>query len=1177
MPLTHYPPKAAPYQDPSGREPLAVVGIGCRFPGGIDSPAAYWDALLRGVNAIREVPEDRWKHSRFFDADPDKAGCIRNARGGFIDGVDLFDAEFFGYFPTEAQRLDPQQRLLLEVTHEAMEDAGLRRDQLDGSRASVFVGSFMYDYLCIQTAGEQRDEINPYVAMGTSMTSLANRISYDFNLKGPSVSLDTACSSSLVAVHLACRSLWGGEADLAIAAGVNLMLRPESSIVLSKGGFLNPDQHCKAFDSAANGYVRGEGVGVVILKPLDKAIADGDLIYALVRGTGVNQDGYLPEGLTVPNVFSQIALLKAVYAESGIDPLGVAFVEAHGTGTAVGDPIESYALGAVLGRDRAAGHRCLIGSAKTNLGHLEGAAGIAGFIKAALTAHHGIAPPNLHFHEPNPAIPFDELKLEVPTRPTPLERDGRPLTVGVNSFGAGGTNAHVVLQEPPVSAPTAARRPGPGRAGDVEGETLYVLTAAHRDALRALALRHADFLSTTRHRLDDLAFSALTHRSYYPHLLAVVAQSPKDVAARLRKFADGLADPATLAAKVARKKNPKLAFVFSGQGGQWVGMGRQWMRREPVFRHALEDVDALFHKLSGWSLLEELGKPEGESRLDETAVVQPAVMAIHIGLLKLYEHYGIRPRAVMGHSIGEVAAAFAAGALTLEDAVHVIWHRSQAQSRVEGKGGMLAVGLSPDAARKLLEGLHGRVSIGAINGPEMLTLSGDVEPLQRLAQILDARGVFNRPVRVRVAYHSHHLDPVKEVMLQGLGRVPCAVATTPLYSSVTGHREPGTHLSAEYWYDNARQPVLFIDALAAMLKDGYDTFVEIGPHPVLVAGSESLFQQRQADVVISPSMTRREPEVIVFLQSLARLAARGLHPDVTVLFGSDRRFVRLPSYPWRHGRYWYEAPAAAELRRGRFEHPFLKRQTRLVAEDGPAVWEAALGVAKFPCLRDHQVDGEIVFPATGHLELAWAVAGEQFPHEAFFLEDLRFDSPLMLSEKSGHPPDVRLEIVSGEGDYRVCSRPADAARHVPWTRHSSGRINATHDRFEKADASLADLRERFLGGDEQPIEAFYEARRRAGLDYGGHFRCVQQLWQRGHELLARVELGRGLLHESQRFTVHPALLDACLHVVFADVHRHGDPGRAFLPYRIDRVRFHRRPGPAVWSHVRVTRNDEQFL
>src|SRR5262249_42646276 len=320
-----------------------------------------------------------------------------------------------------------------------------------------------------------------------------------------------------------------------------------------------------------------------------------------------------------------------------------------------------------------------------------------------------------------------------------------------------------------------------------------------------------------------------------------------------------------------------LSLGVVAAGGRGGGRGG-----EPVFRHALEDVDALFHELSGGSLLEELGKPEGESRLDETAVVQPAVMAIQIGLLKLYEHYGIRPRAVMGHSIGEVAAAFAAGALTLEDAVQVIWHRSQAQSRVEGKGGMLAVGRAPDPARKLLEGLHGRVSIGAINGPEMLTLSGDVEPLQRLAQILDARGVFNRPVRVRVAYHSHHLDPVKEVMLQGLGQVPCAVATTPLYSSVTGRRELGTHLSAEYWYDNARQPVLFAAALAAMLKDGYDTFVEIGPHPVLVAGSEALFVKREADAVIGPSMTRREPEVVVFLHSLARLAARGLHPDVTV-------------------------------------------------------------------------------------------------------------------------------------------------------------------------------------------------------------------------------------------------------------------------------------------------------
>jgi acyl transferase domain-containing protein/NADPH:quinone reductase-like Zn-dependent oxidoreductase/surfactin synthase thioesterase subunit/NADP-dependent 3-hydroxy acid dehydrogenase YdfG len=1182
-----YPANPGRVPGPLQREPLAVVGIGCRFPGGIDSPVKYWDALLAGVDAIRDVPADRWLHARFHDPDPEKAGCIRNARGGFIDGVDQFDAEFFGYFPTEAQRLDPQQRLLLEVTHEAMEDAGIRRDQLDGSRTSVFVGSFMYDYLCIQAASEQRDEINPYVAMGTSLTSLANRISYDFNLKGPSVSLDTACSASLVAVHLACRSLWDGEADLAIAGGVNVMLRPESSIVLSKAGFLNPDQYCKAFDAAANGYVRGEGAGVVLFKPLAKAQADGDAIYAVVRGTAVNQDGYLPEGFTVPNVFSQIALLKAVYAEAGIDPLSVQFVEAHGTGTAVGDPIESLALGAVLGRDRAAGHRCLIGSMKTNLGHLEGAAGIAGFIKGALIAHHGIAPPNLHFHHPNPEIDFDDLKLEVPTRPTPLERDGQPLTVGVNSFGAGGTNAHAVLQDLNGDAGGERRRssrmpPLPTHAAPAA--TLYVVSGAHRDGMHALALRHAEFLDTTRQQLSDLAFSAFTRRSHYPHLLAVVGRTPREIADRLRACADGQVDRDALVAQVTRKKSPKLVFVFSGQGGQWPGMGRQLMQREPVFRHAIEEIDALLYELAGWSLLDELQKEAPESRIDDTVIVQPAVMAIQIALVRLYEQYGIRPRAVVGHSIGEVAAAYASGALTLEDAVHVIYHRSQAQNRAAGRGGMLAVGIGVDEARKLIEGREGRVSIGAVNGPQMLTLSGDPEPLGAIAQLLEARGVFNRPVRVRVAYHSHHMESIRELMLGSLADARGTVATTPLYSTVTGRRELGTHLNAEYWYRNARQPVLFTDALGALLKDGYNTFIEIGPHPVLVAGAEALFQLREVDAMIGPSMTRAKapgavatPEETVFLQSLARLAARGMEPDAKALFGDDRRYVRLPNYPWQHSRHWFEAPAMAELRRGRFEHPFLKRQTQLVTEDGLAVWETSLDTKKFTYLRDHQVDGEIVFPATGHLELAWAVAGEQFRHEAFFLENLHFDSPLILPDKSRYPLDVRLEIVSSEGDYRICSRPADAAREVPWSKHSSGRINTMHDRFDKSTATLAELRRSFADDNALSVDAFYATCRTAGLDYGEKFRCIQQLWHSGDHMLARLQLPHELVQQSKRYAVHTALLDACLHVIFAAAHCHGDPKGVYLPYRIERVRFYRKPSGDTWSYVRATRNDEQYL
>lgn len=1177
MPSSCDSPQTSPELNPNQGEPLAVIGIGCRFPGGINSPGACWDALLGGINAICDVPEDRWKHSRFHDTNPEKTGCIRNARGGFIEGVDQFDGEFFGYFPAEAQRIDPQQRLLLEVTHEAMEDAGLRRDQLDGSRTSVFIGSFMYDYLCIQTASEQRDEINSYVAMGTGITSLANRISYDFNLKGASVSLDTACSSSLVAVHLACRSLWNGEAEMAIAGGVNLMLRPESSIMLSKAGFLNPDQYCKAFDASANGYVRGEGVGTVILKPLSKALADGDAIYACIRGSGVNQDGYLPEGFTVPNVFSQIALLEKVYAEAGVDPLSVHYVEAHGTGTSVGDPIETLAIGAVLGQNREEGEPLLIGSIKTNLGHLEGASGIAGFIKGVLTAHYGRVAPNLHFNEPNPGIDWDNNHLKVPTSPTPLNSGNRPCVVGVNSFGAGGTNAHIVIEGPDVgmsihrdeSTATTQQTSAPA--------ALYVLSSSSREALRALALRHADFLMTASERLEDAAFSALTRRSHYPHLLAVVGDTADEVAQKLRSFADGQVDSTILTTSIKRRKEPKLAFVFSGQGGQWARMGLQLMQREIVFRESVEEIDLLFQKLSGWSLLEELCRSAEDSKVNDTIVVQPAVMAIQIALVRLYEHYGIRPDGVVGHSIGEVAAAFAAGAITLAQAVAVIYHRSQAQNQATGRGGMLAVGLSFEDAVELIEGYDGRVSIGAVNGPEMLTLSGDAVPLEEISQRLEKRGVFNRSVRVQVAYHSHHMDPIKHTMLQTLGQIHGVRTTIPLYSTVSGRRENGTHLNANYWFQNARQPVLFTKALSSMLDHGFDSFVEIGPHPVLVAGSEALIHKLDTDAVIGASMTRREPEVTVFLQSLARLSARGLQPDTTSLFGTDRRYVRLPGYPWQHQRHWFESPAAAEMRRGPYEHPFLKRQTKMATEEGFAVWDATISVQKFPYLLDHQVDGEILFPATGHLELAWAAAHEQFRHESFFLENIHFDSPLILPENSRHPLDVRLEIVSGEADYCICSRPGDAAVDEPWVKHSSGRINTFHDRFEKSTKSLVEVRKLFKDQHSIEVDAFYETIGAGSLDYGERFRCIRQLWQCRSEILAHLELPPALQEESKRNFIHPALLDACLHVVFAIVHRSDNPRRVYLPYRIDRVQLYSQPVGNVWSYVKVGHFDDQLL
>ncbi len=750
----------------------------------------------------------------------------------------------------------------------------------------------------------------------------------------------------------------------------------------------------------------------------------------------------------------------------------------------------------------------------------------------------------------------------------------RPLTVGVNSFGAGGANAHAVLQSLPQS--TGDNHPALTNGRSRANATLYTLSAANRAALRTLALRHADFLVSTEHSLRDVAFSAFTRRSHYGHMLAVVGENAGDVENRLRKFADGEVDPEALAATTSRPKKAKVAFVFSGQGGQWARMGLELMRGEPVFRQSMTEIDAAFEKIAGWSLLAELRKDESESRVNDTVVVQPSVMAVQISLLRLYEHYGIRPAAVVGHSIGEVAAGFAAGALTLEQAVRVIYERSQAQDRASGKGGMLAVGLSLADARDLIDGFEG-VSIGTVNGPEMLTLSGDRAPLSRIAEMLETRGLFNREVNVQVAYHSHHMEPIKEIMLESLADVKGVPATTPLYSTVSGDRESGEHLGPDYWFQNVRQPVLFTDAIEAMINDGYDSFIEIGPHPVLVRGAEMLIEKLDVDAVIAPSMTRQGPEATVFLHSLARLSARGIEPDMEMLFGAGRRYVRLPKYPWQHNRYWFESPEDAELRLGPFENPFLKRQKQMVTDDGLSVWDVALDVQKFPYLHDHRVDGEIVFPATGHLELAWAVANEQFPHDALFLENLRFDLPLILPEKSRHPLHVQLEIVSGDGDYHICSRPSDSGTEAHWTKHSSGRINTVHDRFEHATDSLDELQQRFQDADVMCVESFYDTISGVGLAYGEMFQCVRELRHRGHEMLAAVRLPDELVPESRRNAMHPAVLDACIHVLFADVHRNGDPNRIFLPYRIDRVQFYRRPTQNLWAYVCVNRNDDEYL
>lgn len=1150
------------------REPIAIVGIGCRMPGDVWGPEDLWQVLLEGKDCISPVPPDRWNVEEYYDPDPDKAGKIKTNRGGFIRGIDLFDNEFFHIFPTEAERMDPQQRFLLECTFEALEDAGDTLAAFRGSKTAVYMGVFMNDYWDIQVDAGNRYALSPHVPMGSSLTSLANRISFCYDLKGPSISIDTACSSSLVAVHLACQSIWRREAEAAMAGGVNIMINPESTVMMSKGNFLSPDGACKAFDERANGYVRSEGAGVVYLKPLSHALADGNRIYGVIRGSACNSDGYTPEGFTVPSADSQTEMLQAAYRDAGVHVADVQYVEAHGTGTPVGDPIETRAFGNVF-RQRPAEQALLIGSVKSNIGHLEGAAGVTGLIKLALCLHHKRIPGNLHFQKGNPNIDFAAWRLQVvdQTIAWPAPCQGAPRLGGVNSFGAGGTNAHVVVEEF-LPAPQQAASAQPLRPA------LFTCSAQTEETLISLLTAYKAYVARPDVALQDICYNVGRFRSALRHRIAIAATDREDFAAKVDAFLAGSL-LAGVEYTVNRERTPRLGFVFTGQGPQWYAMGRELIAKEPLFRQVIERIEAHFRKLSGWSLLEEMNRSETTSRVADTRIAQPAIMAIQIALVELWKQHGVEPEGVVGHSIGEVAAAYAAGALTLEQAVQVIFHRSRGQHQATGKGGMLAVGLSLPAARELVADVADVVSIAAVNGPESITLSGDEAPLKAIAGRLEARDVFHRFLKVNVPFHSHHMEPLKEELISSLQGLLPIVARIPLYSTVTGRREDGTHLTPHYWYDNVRAPVYFTQALEQMVNDGFDLFVEIGPHPALSTGAEELFAQLGADARIFPSLRRKEDEQLRFQQTLGALAIAGLPLDWSKICPGAIRLYDLPPYPWQRRSFWHESRAHRAHRLNRRFHPhiFQHQDSGLSAQTHR--FEILLDRAVEPYLNDHRVDDIIIFPATGHLELATAAARKAFGDRFRFLEDVNFETGLFLPDE-GEAPEICLEVYSEEGRYWLMSRDRSTP-DASWIRHSNGRMNCLDDNFRVSTASLSDLQNRIC--DRLPVQPMYNDLKQSGLYYGPAFRAVQNLWTAPGEILGKVCLHASLQYGIHDYWLHPSILDACLHTIFAAKMSGPDEERGvFLPIHIDRYRFLKQPkSEMVWSYVRVSESSAEFL
>lgn len=994
----------------AGGSPIAIVGIGCRFPGGVADTSGFWQLLTDGVDAIGEIPPDRFDIERYFDPTPATPGKVMSRWGGFIQQrLDAFDAEFFGLSRTYAERLDPQQRLLLETAWEAMEDSGLDVARLDGSPTGVFIGQWLSDFehrLFADHGG-----IDFPMTLGTGRYAAPGRVSYAFGLRGPSLSVDAGCSAGLAAVHLAVRSLRSGECSLALAGAVNLILQPHITVAYSQSRMMAPDGRCKFGDAAGDGYVRAEGAAVVALKTLAQARADGDRVYAVIRGSAVNNDGKSSGSMGTPSRIGQQALIHSALRDAGVSPAQVAYVEAHGTGTRAGDPVELGALAAVLAEGRPTGSKVQVGSVKTNIGHTEAVAGVAGLIKGALMLHHGVIPPSLHFTRPNPDIDWRSTPVAIPTEAMPWPESAHPSIMGVSAFGIGGTNAHVVLE---ADAAPVQQADAPADAAPF----LLPLSARSDAALRALAARYAEaMVRPDAPALADVCWSAATRRTALSHRAAFVAPDREGLVAALRAFADG---EQTSAVGVVHDAEPRrVALVVPGQGGQWVGMARELAARSSAFRASLEASDAAARRHVEWSLLEQLLHldPGAPGYLgDRIDVIQPSLVALAMAYAAWLQSLGITPHAVVGHSLGEVAAAAIAGVIDLSTAMRIICTRSALMQRVSGEGAMAVVELSHADAEVRLRGHASVLSVAASNAPRSSVISGEPEAMNRVLAELQAEGVFCRRVNVDVASHSPQMAPLAAELVRVLSDVSSAAGEIPVYSTVHASRMDGTAFGGAYWGRNLREPVQFGATVERMLDDGLSVFIEVGPHPVLTQAVQETAHSVGRESVAVACGRRDTPDLLPAHEVIASLWASGAAVDWLRVMPAGGRTVDLPLYPWQRERHWMPA---ADLSTAGAE-----------ASPGPAL-DVSLRQALHSYVWRYMPPDAANSPRTPR---RWIVVGEPSPHAESLAAALRAEGYQADTARSMHAAGVLLRESSAADIAEPCvlALPPDS-REAPYS------------------------------------------------------------------------------------------------------------------------------------------------
>ena len=1137
--------------DVNGDDAVAVLGMAFRFPGDLGIESDLWSALCEGRDMVSQVSSERWDTDRLQHPKRSEPGRANTFAAGVLSRVDEFDAAFFGISPREAAWMDPQQRLLLELAWEALENSAIKPSSIAGSDSAVYVGISSTDYG--MRAIDDIAGVTSHTMTGNTPSIAANRISYVFDLHGPSLAIDTACSSSLVAFHSACNSLRNRESSLALAGGVSLLLHPLGFVGFTKASMLSADGRCKAFDASGAGYVRGEGGAVFVLKLLNRAIADGDPIQAVIRATGANSDGGRKTGITIPSVDGQVELMRSVLGRSGLKPSDIDYIEAHGTGTVVGDPIETAAIGQVYGRTRSFETPLLIGSVKTNVGHLEPASGMAGLAKAILVLKNRAVPPSLHMVTPNPHIDFAGLNLKVATELQPLRGIEKPagLVVGVNSFGFGGANAHVLVQEfrpQDVSAAKPCTSLPP----------LFV-SARTPTALQALCGRYAALIRTQPQAYYDIAYGAAFQRDRLDKRVAVYANSVDQVVSELEQFAQGQA-----AERVVLVEGPThgggVAFVFAGNGAQWLGMGRRLLSESSRFSELMTALDALISRRAHFSIIAELQQPPETSRLQDTAVAQPLLFAMQVALTTLLREWGVSCTAAVGHSVGEVAAAWAVGALSLEQAVDVICARSAAQARTAGAGRMAAVGLSEPAAREWLAQRFPDLEIAGVNSPKNITVSGPLESLERFGAEARKQKVVFRLLDLDYAFHSQAMDPIKAVLLNDLATLkPQTQGQQKLVSTVTGREMDAASLTAEYWWDNVRKPVQFEKAIDTLAQQGCRIFIEISPHAILRRYIEETVAHAGVKGCIWPTLRKENDGLAGVNEAALRVHLVSEPAQLDALFPVPGAPVSLPNYPWQRERHWHPRTAeAADLFEKRCVHPLLGWRTK----DAAAVWENVLDPELCPWLAAHKVGGTVVFPGTGYVEMALAAAREHFGGLAQEVEELDILMPIIFDGEQARC--VRFDLNTRDAGFQILSRPRMSGDE--WSLHAVGRLLGSPTALKNAAPNVGAI-EDAAAYSEISHAKHYELMQLIGLDYGPSFQGFAFSRVHHRRLTGVLEIPESVKSDAADYLLHPALLDACLQSLagFFRADIESGQGVPFLPVKVGRLRLFSTSVPAQFS------------